>query len=71
MLHSSSKIETSNIKCVRVWRRNVLVKSHRDLDNVGDSAGIELHVIDHRTPQLCYGLLSEPFIGVTHTTVPV
>ena len=47
------------------------MKSHRDLDNVGDSAGIELHVIDHRTPQLCYGLLSEPFSGVTHTTVPV
>ena len=71
MLHSSSKIETSPIKCLRIRRRNVLVMSDPDLDTIGDSAGIALQVNDHRTPKLFNGLLSDPFGGVTHTTVPV
>ena len=71
MLHSSSKIETSPIKCLRFGRRNVLVKSDLDLDTIGDSAGIALQVNDHHTPQLCDGLLSDLFGGVILTTIPV
>ena len=61
----------SPIKSLRVQRRNVLVKLALDLDNISDNASIEHQVNDHGTPQLCDGLLSGPFGGVTHTTVPV
>ena len=61
----------SPIKSLHVWRRNVLVKLDLDLDTIADSAGIEHQVNVHGTPQLCDGLLSGPFGGVPHTTVPV
>ena len=71
MLHSSSYVEMSPIQSLFVQRRNVLVKSDLDVDTIADNASIALQVNDHCTPQLCDGLLSGPFGGVTHTTVPV